>query len=540
MPQTPQHPAGSALTRREWWAAAGVVAVLALGGWGVWAWSTRSTSPALVPSPSPPVRRDTPTPTALPASLFEMRAMWVATVDNIDWPSSRTLSSEQQQRELHELVALAQRLHLNAIILQVRPSCDAIYPSTLEPWSEFLTGAQGVAPDPPYDPLQTWVDACHAAGIELHAWFNPFRARHFKAQGPDDPSHVNRARPEIVRRYGRPKGEYRWMDPGERESHDRALAAILDVLRRYDIDGVHLDDYFYPYPVDALPFPDDRPYARFKAAGGTLSKPDWRRATIDAFVERLSREVHALKPWVKLGISPFGIWRPGNPEGVEGMDSVEKLHADSRRWLREGWLDYLTPQLYWAVDAPAQPYAPLLEWWVDQNRLGRLIVPGNFTSRIPSPSPREPEDPKATWPPDEILRQVAVTRATPGASGNVHFSAVALLENRFGIADSLAQGPYASPALIPPMPWLATGTPVPPRVRHRRTDEKSILEWDPAPGASNARWIVASLVEGSWRYQLRRRDETLAELDARATTAAVYAVDRVGQVAPPVVLDVRQ
>ncbi|HKG95317.1 MAG TPA: family 10 glycosylhydrolase, partial [Gemmatimonadaceae bacterium] len=386
-------------------------------------------------APPPPARR-------------ELRAIWVATVSNIDWPSRAGLPVEQQKAELVALMDRAAALRLNAVIFQVRPAADALYESKLEPWSEYLTGEMGRAPEPFYDPLRFAVEEAHARGLELHAWFNPYRARIGEARrdAPIAASHISRAHPELVRSYGRSL----WMDPGERAVQDHSLRVVLDVVRRYDVDGVHIDDYFYPYRErdsatrELLDFPDSASYARYRRAGGTLARDDWRRRNVDEFVRRMNAAVHAAKPWVKVGVSPFGIYRPGQPARVVGLDPYVELYADSRKWFANGWLDYLSPQLYWPVAAPGQSYPALLRWWSQQNVRRRHLWPGLFTSRV-NPASRE----ERRWTPHEVTEQILRTRAEPGATGHVHFSAKALMQNYAGLADSLAADLYAEPALVP-------------------------------------------------------------------------------------------
>ncbi|RYG69763.1 hypothetical protein EON77_14425, partial [bacterium] len=267
-----------------------------------------------------------PTPLALfgePAPMpREFRGVWVATVDNIDWPSRRNLSTAQQKAELLHILDVAQSMNLNAVIFQVRPSADALYPSKYEPWSEYLTGLQGRAPNPRWDPLEFACREAHARGLELHCWFNPYRAKHPAQKGPLARNHIAVTNPAVVKTYAR----YLWMDPGERRVQERSLNVMLDVVRRYDVDGVHIDDYFYPYQEKnsagrLIPFPDGPSYARYKKGGGTLTKPDWRRRNVDTFIENAYEGIHRTKPWVKFGISPFGIYRSGYPKGIEaGVD----------------------------------------------------------------------------------------------------------------------------------------------------------------------------------------------------------------------------
>ena len=360
-----------------------------------------------------------------PASGREFRGAWIASVANIDWPSRPGLSADAQRDEARRLVETARLVGLNALILQVRPAADAMYPSRLEPWSEYLTGEQGRAPEPYYDPLAFWIGEAHGAGLELHAWFNPFRARHPSAHTPLAQSHVANTRPGIVKAYG----EYLWMDPGQAGATDRALEVILDVALRYDVDGIHIDDYFYPYPIENLAFPDDESWVAYLASGGTLRRDDWRRANVNGMIERLYREVHRLKPKLRVGISPFGIGRPDRrPAGVAGFSQYDAIYADVELWLEKGWLDYLAPQLYWKRDAPGQAFATLLDYWQSQNPLGRPIWPGLFTSRIEASEP--------SWPTEEIVAQIALARSR-GTGGHIHFSISAIAQNRRGIAEQL-------------------------------------------------------------------------------------------------------
>ncbi len=339
-------------------------------------------APAPIPTPPPPpvdpMRGGEVVDAAtLPGPAREFRAAWIATVANIDWPSRPGLTPDAAARRADRHSSTGpQTVGLNAVVLQVRPTADALYFSALEPWSAYLTGAQGRAPSPWYDPLAFAVDQAHARGLELHAWFNPYRAGHPSGPRRKDLTHISRQRPDLVRRYG----DYLWLDPGEPDAVDHSMRVILDVVRRYDIDGVHLDDYFYPYPVTArgrrVQFPDADSYARAQAAGETLGRDDWRRQNVDRFIERLYDGVKAEKPHVKVGISPFGIWRPGYPASVTGFDQYAEIYADARKWWRQGWLDYLAPQLYWSIDSRGQSFPALLDWWAGENAAGPPPVAG--------------------------------------------------------------------------------------------------------------------------------------------------------------------
>ena len=333
------------------------------------------TSPSPATKPSSPAARAPAVPAVslrAPEVAREFRGVWVASVANIDWPSKRTLTTAEQQAELIALLDQAAALKLNAVLFQVRPAADALYQSSIEPWSEYLTGAQGRAPVPFWDPLAFAVREAHARNLELHAWFNPYRARHTDAKSPLSRSHIAKTNPSLVKKYG----GYLWMDPGERVVRERTIRVVLDVVKRYDIDGVHIDDYFYPYPETTrrgrpIPFPDDVSWKRYRNGGGKLTRADWRRQNVDQLVEALHDGIHKVKPWVRFGVSPFGIWRPGYPAQVRGFDAYEQIYADARKWLREGWLDYFTPQLYWPTTKAAQSYPVLLQWWAEENAQGK-------------------------------------------------------------------------------------------------------------------------------------------------------------------------
>jgi uncharacterized lipoprotein YddW (UPF0748 family) len=479
------------------------------------------TTAAPVPVP-PPVRR-------------EFRGAWIATAGNIDWPSAPGLSTAQQKAELTAMLDRAAALHLNAVIFQVRPSGDAVYVSKLEPWSAFLTGRMGRAPDPMWDPLAFAVREAHARGLELHAWFNPFRARYPGDDGPAARSHVSRRDPGVVHRYGR----YLWMDPGSAVARREAIRVILDVVRRYDIDGVHIDDTFYPYPVVSggkdVPFPDAATYRAYRARGGTLNRDDWRRHNVDLFVEQLYAAVKREKRWVAVGISPFGIWRPGNPPSVQGFDAYAELYTDSRRWLRNGWVDYLAPQLYWPIARPAQSYTELLAWWVSQNTKGRNIWPGNYAARVAGTAGGS-----EVWPASEIVNQIRATRDQPGASGDIFFSMSSLMSDPDSLDQRLLDGPYAQPALVPAFPWLGSPKPPPPpRVTLGTAipGHTPTVRFRPSGTVRPRQWVVQTLAGGTWHTAIlpgAARAYTPPG-DGNPSAVSVIAVDRVGIESAPAV-----
>jgi uncharacterized lipoprotein YddW (UPF0748 family) len=437
--------------------------------------------------------RDGPPSGEPPAAPREFRAAWVATVSNIDWPRSPGSPVDVQKAEARNLIARARALGLNTLILQVRPAADALYDSRLEPWSEYLTGVQGRPPAPRYDPLAFWIEEAHHAGLELHAWFNPFRARHASARSPLAPSHVGNTHPEWVKQYG----DQLWLDPGEPGAAEHVLAVILDVVHRYDVDGVHLDDYFYPYPIkdgagQKVEFPDHPSWQAYLSGGGTLTQADWRRSQVDHFMERLYRQVHREKPQVRVGVSPFGIGRPDRrPAGMAGFSQYDELYADAERWLEQGWLDYLVPQLYWKMDSAEQPFGPLLDYWRAQNPMGRHVGSGLFTSRTGGDDP---------WPVDEILGQIRLTRSRAGSFGHAHFSMAALMKNQEGIADALAAF-YGGPALVPASGWLVSTPPGAPVVRLRNSGaDPTLVQIELQSGDRSCLLAVWGRYGSTWRF----------------------------------------
>ncbi len=461
-------------------------------------------------------------PTNPPPIMREFRAAWVATVDNIDFPSKRGLATEQQQAELRAILDKAVVLKLNAIILQIRPACDALYDSKLEPWSEYLSGQQGKAPEPYYDPLAFAIDEAHKRGLELHAWFNPYRAKHPSAKSSLADSHISKTQPELVKTYGK----HLWLDPVEPKVQEHSLNVILDVVRRYDLDGVHVDDYFYPYKEkDAsghiLDFPDDPSWQRYQKSDGTLSRDDWRRSNVDTFIERMYKAVKAEKAWVKVGISPFGIYRPGFPAQIKGFDQYTELYADARKWLNEGWLDYWTPQLYWSIEQTGQSFPVLLNWWIEQNVKGRHIWAGLYTSRIGDESAKP-------YSPEEILYQIKTTRGFAGSSGHAHFSMKCLMQNRGQIADKLLAEVYAQPALVPASPWLAATPPDLAQVTITAIEKAKEVKFQLPNQKIAWLWRVGILIGKSWNTRILPGNTASLTVPKEASWIQISAVSRTG------------
>ncbi len=455
-----------------------------------------------------PVRERPPMPP------MEFRGAWVAVVHNIDWPSSKGLGAGSQQEEARAILSKMSAMNMNAVILQVRPHCDAVYSSSREPWSPWLTGTMGRSPG--YDPLDFWVKEAHRRGIEVHAWFNPFRALSNVSHGACA-SHVSKASPGITKRYG----SLLWCDPSAAETRQRAMGAILDVVRRYDVDGVHLDDYFYPYPEGGRSFPDGR-------------SPAERRSIVDGFVKDLYSQVKAAKPWVRVGISPFGIYRPGVPAGIEaGLDAYEQLGCDARKWLANGWVDYLAPQLYWRDQPRKQSFSALLEWWRGQGT--RPVWPGIAVSRVGSP-----EDPGR--PATEITRQVEMSRTVgrKNYAGHIQWSMKGLMQNRGGVSNLLQGGAYAEPALVPPMPWLGKRGVAPVSAQASADGDMLRIRWR-AGDANSSKVAVMGRKGRTWRM-LGVRPAGGGQLDFRLAgrpapeAISLSAVDRTGNLSAPVVL----
>ncbi|MFN4241642.1 MAG: glycoside hydrolase family 10 protein [Tepidisphaerales bacterium] len=500
-----------------------------------------------------------------PAIAREFRGVWVASVVNINWPSRPGLSTAQQQAELLHILDRAAELNFNAVLLQVRPTADALYASELEPWSYYLTGTQGKAPEPFYDPLALAVAEAHKRGLELHAWINPFRVRQKGARYPASADSLSRRHPEWVRQYG----TLEWLDPGEPAAREHSLKVAADLVTRYDIDGIHIDDYFYPYRERGpdgkeMEFPDAETYAKY---GQGRSLGDFRRANINDYVRRLYEQTKRIKPHVKVGISPFGIWRPGHPPQVRGMDAYEVIYGDALLWLREGWSDYFTPQLYWPIAQTPQSFPVLLNWWIGENVQGRHLWPGLFTTRADGARP--------TWPASEVEYQVKISRglggpggagAVGGGTGQVHFSASFLTswtaEKPNPLAMHLKDTVYGSGAAVPESLWLSGGgtwlaevSGV--EVRPGRKDGvgegwwvsavlpagsvRAVVQWAAAAEGGGGAGAAGA---GGWRQMLLGRDGTgrgelfIPANAARLELLALTPLDRAGRAGQTVVLRV--
>ncbi|MBC6990361.1 family 10 glycosylhydrolase [Hymenobacter sp. BT491] len=478
----------------------------------------------------------------------EMRGVWIATVENIDWPSSRSLTPDQQRREYRRMLDIQKRNGINAVFVQIRPAADAFYQSDLEPWSKWLTGQQGKGPNPPYDPLPFLIEEAHARGMEFHAWFNPYRATMDSVTRRLAPNHPYRQHPEWFFRYG---GQLLF-NPGLPEVRQYITQVILDVVERYDIDGVHFDDYFYPYPEAGRVIHDEQAFQQYNP--GNLKLADWRRQNVNLLVEGLHNSIRKTKRWVKFGISPFGVWM-NQSEHAEGsatkaFQGYSGLYADAREWMKQGWVDYILPQLYWSSNFKAAPYPTLVEWW-SRNHYGRHLYIGQGTYRM-----LESTKADTTWRnPRELPRQVRVNRSYPTeVAGSVFFSSRSVMANPLHTSDSLRQNLFRYPALIPTMPWMDAVPPMPAQnLVLTRAGSVVTLNWQPGSVAKDgdlARYfVVYRFAEGETpspddpRHilalvpKMANQASVLVDTSARAGTEYAYyvtAVDRLHNESTPI------
>ncbi len=411
----------------------------------------------------------------------QLRAMWISTVANIDWPSRTGLSVSAQQAELRAWLDLAVSRRMNAVMIQVRPTADAFWPSPYEPWSQWLTGAQGR--DPGYDPLAFMVAEAHARNLELHAWFNPYRIANHADPSRLTSTHPARVHPDWRFAYD---GKL-YYNPGIPEVRTFIEDAIMDAVSRYDIDGVHLDDYFYPYPVSGETIPDATTFSRY--GGGFTDIGDWRRDNVNRLVRELGGRVHAAKPWVAFGISPFGIWRNSGTDPLgsrtSGLQSYDAIYADSRLWVKQGWVDYIAPQIYWHIGYGPAAYEVLTAWWSDVVRgTGVHLVVGQAAYRVGVSG----QD--AAWQnPAELSDHLYDNRRHPEVAGDVYFSAKDVRADRIGGISALVSAHYSRPAL-PPARGTGSAPAAPTITSATRTSTGVALSWQ-ATGASYAIYRVA-------------------------------------------------
>jgi uncharacterized lipoprotein YddW (UPF0748 family) len=433
---------------------------------------------------------------------YEFRAVWIATVDNIDWPSRKGLPVEKQKEEFIRLLDMHQRNGMNAVVMQIRPVADAFYPSRFEPWSEYLTGKQGQEPNPYYDPLQFMIEETHKRAMEFHAWMNPYRAVFNVNRSSISPNHVTKLFPQWFLTYG----STRYFDPGLPEVRDHVNKVVRDLVERYDLDAIHFDDYFYPYRIAGREFPDAASFAKY---GNGMAIGDWRRSNVDSIIIMLGKTIKSANPRVKFGISPFGVWRnkrtdPRGSDSKAGVTNYDDLYADILLWLQNGWIDYVVPQLYWETTHPYVGFYMLLDWWAN-NTFDRQLFIGQGIYRALEPK-------SLPWhKKNELPNQIKAIRENGIAQGSVYFSSATFSKNPNGWNDSLRNNYYKYPALVPPMYWIDSVPPLAPLFDKLKRDEFRIY------------YRGAEPIKGFAVYTLPRRED---ENINNATLVQVIVADK--------------
>lgn len=407
--------------------------------------------------------------------LRQMRAVWIATVANIDWPTQQGLSIAEQQQQFVAILDKVQQMHMNTVVVQVRPAADALYPSSLFPWSQYLTGVQGQ--DPGYDPLAFMIEQAHARNIQFQAWFNPYRVSLQSDLSKLAPNNPARLHPDWVISYG---GQL-YFNPGLPQVREYITRGIMEVVNKYDVDGIHFDDYFYPYPVAGQTFNDQATYQQYGAGFSTIG--DWRRNNVNLLVQGVHDQIKAAKPYVSFGISPFGVWRnqstdPTGSATQAGAQDYDDLYADTRTWIKNNWIDYIAPQIYWNIGFPPAAYDVLVAWWaheVDGTHV--QLYTGMAVYKIGLQG-----QPAAWFDPEQMPDQLALNLQYPEVQGSMFFSMKELFQNPLGFTDNLSNNIYKNPALLPPVYTSHPDTPTRVALRHPwRTDKGVQLNWIDAP-----------------------------------------------------------
>ena len=394
----------------------------------------------------------------------EFRAAWIQSVNG----QFRGMPTEKLKQNLIGQLNSLQKAGINAIIFQVRPEADALYASRLEPWSRFLTGVQGKAPEPYWDPMQFMIDECHKRGMEFHAWINPYRTK-TTLKSELAPNHVYNIHPEWFVTYG----DQLYFDPALPESRRHICMVVSDIVSRYDVDAIHMDDYFYPYPIKGKDFPDDASFARF--GGGFSNKGDWRRSNVNVLIKKLHETIREIKPWVKFGVSPFGIYRneSSDPLGskTKGLQNYDDLYADVLLWAREGWIDYNIPQIYWHIGHPVADYETLVKWWARNTENRPLFIGQSVMNTVQNADPKNPSI-------NQLPRKMALQRAYQTIGGSCQWPASAVVENVGKYREALIAEYHKYPALPPVFDFIDTEAPA--KVRKMKpvwTEDGYILFW---------------------------------------------------------------
>lgn len=434
----------------------------------------------------------------------EFRAAWIATVGNIDWPSKRGLSASQQQQEFINHLNFLQSHGFNAVIVQIRPAADAFYPSNFEPWSQYLTGKQGLPPFPNYDPLLFMIKETHKRNMEFHAWFNPYRALVNSAVNPNPASHVTKRHPDWLIHFGGKS----YFDPGNPDARNYILNVLLDVVKRYNIDGVHIDDYFYPYPMPGKVFNDKTSFNKYNNG---MSLDDWRRNNVNLFISQLYTQIKKEKYWVKFGVSPFGIWRNQKNDikgsATSGTSCYDDLYSDIKLWIDNKWVDYIAPQLYWENGHRVAPFEILLPWWA-QNKGERHLYIGLGLYRMVGAK-------SEIWKtPQEILRQISMTRQQE-TEGIVFYSISNFSKINNDLEDSLSQTYFRTIAIPPAMPWLKSFSPPQPTLQVKIAENGNFLTWEVPENKLDLKYLVYRFEDGE-KINLNHADKIIALTQAQS------------------------
>lgn len=402
----------------------------------------------------------------------ELRSAWITTFTNLDWPSKRGLSSEEQKAELIRILNDFQKNSINCVIFQVRAAADAFYKSDIVPWSEWLTGTQGKAPDSNFDPLAFIVDECHKRNMELHAWFNPFRAVSHVKFSSVAKNHVSKTKPFWFFKYGNSK----YFNPGLKAVREHISAVVAEVVKNYDIDGIHFDDYFYPYSIKGESIPDDTIFS--SSSRGCDNIHNWRRDNINLLIQEVSSTIKSIKPYVKFGVSPLAIWRnkKQDPNGSltnSGQSSYDNLYCDTKLWIEENWVDYMAPQLYWSTSNKYANFNHLIDWWTKHNYKGHLYV-GHALYKL------DKKD-RHSFSTDELFKQVNISRENGKVKGNIYFRANAFVKNHQNVQEKMSTSIYKYPSLIPSMPWIDSIPPLGPvKLKTKFKNGVAVLKWKEA------------------------------------------------------------
>ena len=401
----------------------------------------------------------------------EFRGAWIQAVNG----QFRGIPTEKLKQTLIDQLNSLQGAGINAIIFQVRPEADALYASQLEPWSRFLTGVQGQAPSPYWDPMQFMIDECHKRGMEFHAWINPYRVK-TSLKSELAANHLYNIHPEWFVTYN----NQLYFDPALPESRRHICMVVADIVSRYDVDAIHMDDYFYPYPAKGVDFPDDASFARY--GGGFTNRADWRRSNVNILIQKIHETIRGLKPWVKFGISPFGIYRneKNDPLGskTNGLQNYDDLYADVLLWARNGWVDYNIPQIYWQIGHPAADYETLVKWWAKNTENRPLFIGQSVMNTVQNADPKNPSI-------NQLPRKMALERAYQTIGGSCQWPASAVVENAGKYRDALVQEYHKYPALVPVFDFMDDKAPCKVRkVKKVWTEDGYMLFWT-APKAKD-------------------------------------------------------